>query len=43
MTLKGRVAAEIQSTDELVLTELMLGGAFKASLVMRSSCPSGAP
>ena len=26
---KGRVAAEIQSADELVLTELIFSGAFK--------------
>lgn len=29
VTVKGRAAAEIQSADELVLTELMFGGAFK--------------
>ena len=26
---KGRVAAEIESADELVLTELIFSGAFK--------------
>ena len=29
VTVKGRAAAEIQSADELVLTELMFSGAFK--------------
>ncbi len=28
VTVKGRAAAEIQSADELVLTELMFSGAF---------------
>ena len=30
MTLKGRVAATIQSSDELVLTELIFNSGFKA-------------
>lgn len=29
VTLKGRAAAEIQSADELVLTELIFSGVFK--------------
>ena len=29
VTVKGRAAAEIQSADELVLTELMFSGVFK--------------
>ena len=32
MTLKGRVAATIQSSDELVLTELIFNSGFKARL-----------
>ena len=31
VTMKGRAAAEIQSADELVLTELMFNGVFKVS------------
>ena len=32
MTLKGRVAATIQSSDELVLTELIFNSGFKVCL-----------
>ena len=32
VTLKGRVAATIQSSDELVLTELIFNSGFKARL-----------
>lgn len=32
MTLKGRVAATIQSSDELVLTELIFNSGFKVRL-----------
>lgn len=32
MTLKGRVAATIQSSDELVLTELIFNSGFKVQL-----------
>ena len=38
MTLKGRVAATIQSSDELVLTELIFNSGFKARLLL---CHSG--
>ena len=31
VTLKGRVAASIQSSDELVLTELIFNSGFKAT------------
>ncbi len=30
VTLKGRVAAEVQSADELLLTELLFTGVFQA-------------
>lgn len=30
VTVKGRVAAEVQSTDELLLTELLFTGVFQA-------------
>ena len=30
MTVKGRVAAEVQSADELLLTELLFTGVFQA-------------
>ncbi len=36
VTLKGRVAAEVQSADELLLTELLFTGVFQA----RASCPA---
>ena len=32
VTVKGRAAAEIQSADELVLTELMFSGVFKVNV-----------
>ena len=34
MTLKGRVAATIQSSDELVLTELIFNSGFKARILV---------
>lgn len=37
VTMKGRAAAEIQSADELVLTELMFNGVFKVSLLFASA------
>lgn len=37
VTVKGRAAAEIQSADELVLTELMFSGVFKVN-VAKSAC-----
>ena len=37
VTMKGRAAAEIQSADELVLTELMFNGVFKVSLLVASA------
>lgn len=37
VTLKGRVAATIQSADELVLTELIFNSGFKVSSRMHLS------
>ena len=39
VTVKGRAAAEIQSADELVLTELMFGGVFKVTLYAVFAAP----
>ena len=38
VTLKGRVAATIQSADELVMTELIFNSGFKVKPPVRSSC-----
>ena len=38
MTLKGRVAATIQSSDELVLTELIFNSGFKVRPVVPHTC-----
>ncbi len=42
VTLKGRVAATIQSADELVLTELIFNSGFKACSSTRTChfCPA---
>ena len=37
VTVKGRAAAEIQSADELVLTELMFNGVFKVGFLLCAS------
>ena len=42
VTVKGRAAAEIQSADELVLTELMFNGAFKVGFWSVSGRSEGA-
>jgi ATP-dependent RNA helicase DOB1 len=34
VTEKGRVAANIQSADELVLTELIFSGGFKVTILL---------
>ena len=36
VTLKGRVAAEVQSADELLLTELLFTGVFQARFMFQS-------
>lgn len=38
VTLKGRVAASIQSSDELVLTELIFNSGFKARPCRNLQC-----
>ena len=47
VTAKGRVASEIQSADELVLTELMFSGLLKVPVLLTqessTSCSSLAP
>lgn len=40
VTLKGRVAATIQSSDELVLTELIFNSGFKARSLIRHFVPA---
>ena len=40
VTLKGRVAATIQSSDELVLTELIFNSGFKANLLITHFLPA---
>ena len=42
VTVKGRAAAEIQSADELVLTELMFNGVFKVGYRPVSGSSRGA-
>ncbi len=40
VTLKGRVAAEVQSADELLLTELLFTGVFQARPRARPWAPT---